>query len=102
MTTTTTRADQQVSTQDPPPSPRPFPLVRHSLALARRSLIKTRRTPGNLGDATIVPIIFLVMFVSLFGGAVSGSTHQYLQYIFPAVLVLTIIMSGMMATGINL
>jgi oleandomycin transport system permease protein len=102
MTTTTTRVDQQVSTQDPPPSPRPFPLVRHSLALARRSLIKTRRNPGNLGDATIVPIIFLVMFVYLFGGAVSGSTHQYLQYIFPAVLVLTIIMSGMMATGINL
>lgn len=89
----------------PVPGPAPvrrFALVRHSLALARRSLIKTRRNPGNLGDATIVPIIFLLIFVYLFGGAVAGSPHRYLEYIFPAVLVLTIIMSGMMATGINL
>ena len=81
---------------------RPFGLVRHSLTLARRSLIKTRRNPGGLGDATIMPIIFLVMFVYLFGGAISGSTHRYLQYILPAVLVMTVIMAGMMATGINL
>ena len=81
---------------------RPFGPVRHSLALARRSLIKTRRNPGGLLDATIMPIIFLVMFVYLFGGAISGSTHRYLQYILPAVLVMTVIMAGMMATGVNL
>jgi oleandomycin transport system permease protein len=40
--------------------------------------------------------------VYLFGGAVAGSTHEYLQYVFPGILVLTIIISGMMATGINL
>ena len=85
-----------------PPRRRPAGLARHSLALARRSLIKTLRNPGGLGDATLMPIIFLVMFVYLFGGAVAGSTHDYLQYIFPAVLVMTIIMAGMMATGVNL
>lgn len=85
-----------------PPPRRRFGLVRHSLILAHRSVIKTLRNMGGLGDAVIMPIIFLVLFVYLFGGAISGSTHQYLQYIFPSILVMTIIISGMMATGINL
>ncbi|MET7671354.1 ABC transporter permease [Micromonospora luteifusca] len=87
--------------RDPPPK-RPFGLARHSLVLARRSLLKTLRNLGGMGDATIMPIIFLVMFVYLFGGAVAGSTHDYLQYIFPSILVMTVIIAGMMATGINL
>lgn len=86
---------------DPRPG-RPFGLVRHSLVLGRRSLVKTLRNLGGMGDATIMPIIFLVMFVYLFGGAVAGSTHDYLQYIFPSILVMTVIIAGMMATGINL
>lgn len=86
---------------DPPP-PRPFALIRHSLVLAGRSLRKTWRNPGGLGDATIMPIIFLTMFVFLFGGAVAGSTREYLHYVFPGVLVLTIIMAGMMTTGVTL
>jgi oleandomycin transport system permease protein len=81
---------------------RPFGLVRHSLILGRRSLVKTVRNPGLLGDAVLLPIIFLVMFVYLFGGAISGSPRQYLQYIFPGVLVMTMIISGMMATGVSL
>jgi oleandomycin transport system permease protein len=81
---------------------RRFALARHSLVLARRSLVKTRRNPGGLGDAVLLPVIFLVMFVYLFGGAVSGSSHKYLQYAFPGVLVMTMMIAGMMATGVNL
>jgi oleandomycin transport system permease protein len=81
---------------------RPYGLVRHSLVLGRRSLIKTLRNPGLLGDAVLLPIIFLVMFVYLFGGAVAGSPRRYLQYIFPGVMTMTMIISGMMATGVNL
>ena len=54
---------------------RPFPLVRHSLALAKRSLIKTMRTPEALIDVTLQPAIFLVIFVYIFGGAVAGDTQ---------------------------
>ena len=81
---------------------RPFGLVRHSLLLAGRSLTKNRRNPGLLSDALFVPIIFLLLFVYLFGGAVSGSTHRYLQYIFPGVLVMTAILVGMLATGLSI
>lgn len=84
------------------PPPRPFGLVRHSLALAGRSLTKTRRNPGILLDALFLPVVFLLLFVYLFGGAVAGSTREYLQYVFPGVLVMAMIMTGMLATGVNL
>jgi oleandomycin transport system permease protein len=85
-----------------PPRPRPFGVVRHSLALARRSVIRIRRTPAALADALILPVIFLVMFVYLLGGAVSGSTQAYLRQIFPAAMAMTVIMAGTMSTGYNL
>ncbi|MEV0679170.1 ABC transporter permease [Actinosynnema sp. NPDC050436] len=80
---------------------RPFGLARHSLALARRSLIKTMRTPEQLLDVTLQPVIFVVMFVYLLGGAVAGSTHDYLQVLLPAIMVQTTLFAGM-ATGVNL
>ncbi|GAB6940221.1 ABC transporter permease [Isoptericola variabilis] len=85
------------------PSPsRRWPLARHSLALARRSLTKTRRNPGELADAVILPVVFLVLFVYLFGGAVAGSTQEYLQYLFPGILVLTTVLTGQVATGLSI
>src|SRR5258708_37099489 len=78
---------------------RPFGLARHSLALARRSLIKIGRTPEGLADAMVLPVVFLAMFVYLFGGAVSGSTHAYLQRIFPPAITMTPVIAGTMAAG---
>lgn len=81
---------------------RPFGIVRHSLALARRGLTRIVRAPEGLADAIIAPIFFLVLFYYLFGGAIAGSRHAYLQSIFPAAMVMTVIMAGMMTTGFNL
>nr|WP_055501766.1 ABC transporter permease [Nonomuraea pusilla] len=83
------------------PGPRPFGPARHSLALARRSVLKTLRTPEQLLDVTLQPIIFVVIYVFLLGGAVSGSTQEYLQFLMPAILVQTVLFGGM-ATGVNL
>lgn len=80
---------------------RPFGLIRHSLTLTWRSLIKTMRTPEALIDVTLQPAIFLLIFVNIFGGAVSGSTHDYLQYLLPGILAQTIAM-GAIAIGVNL
>ena len=46
--------------------------MRHVRALAKRSLIKTRRTPEPLLDVTLQPIIFLTPFMFLFGGAIAA------------------------------
>lgn len=81
---------------------RPWALLRHSLALARRSLTKTRRNPGMVLDALMLPVLFLLLFVYLIGGAVSGSTQDYLQYIFPGILVFSTVMVGQTSTGLNL
>lgn len=81
---------------------RPWPLARHSLALAGRSLTKTRRNPGMLLDALVLPVMFLLLFVYLFGGAVAGSSQEYLQYLFPGILVLTTVLVGQISTAISI
>jgi oleandomycin transport system permease protein len=77
-------------------------LARHSGALAVRSLIKTVRTPEALIDVTLQPIIFLLLFTYVFGGALGGgSRHDYLQLLVPGILGQTIGFAGI-ATGQNL
>ncbi|MFD4207563.1 ABC transporter permease [Micromonospora tulbaghiae] len=80
---------------------RPFGMARHSLALASRSLIKTIRTPEQLLDVTLQPIVFVLIFVYLLGGAVAGSQHEYLQFLLPAIMVQTVLFASI-ATGVSL
>lgn len=76
--------------------------LRHVLALAKRSLIKTWRTPEALIDVTLQPVIFLAMFTYIFGGAIAGgSQHEYLQFLLPGLLGQSIAMAGV-ALGQNL
>jgi oleandomycin transport system permease protein len=75
--------------------------VRHSLALAGRGVRTMRRTPEQFIDVTLQPVIFVVLFVYAFGGAVAGSTHDYLQFVLPALMVQTVVFSTA-AIGVNL
>jgi oleandomycin transport system permease protein len=80
---------------------RPFPLVRHSVTLAGRAIIKLKRNPEQLLDVTLQPIIFTVLFVYLFGGAIAGSQHDYLQFVLPALMVQSVLFSSL-SIGVNL
>jgi oleandomycin transport system permease protein len=73
----------------------------HVLTLAGRTIRKIIRTPEQLIDATLQPVIFVVLFVYIFGGAVAGSRHEYLQYVIPSIMAQTILFSSM-TIGINL
>ncbi|MGC3952764.1 MAG: ABC transporter permease [Propionicimonas sp.] len=84
------------------PSSRPLAWLRHSLVLARRSLAKTTRNPGPVINGVVTPALFLVLFLYLFGGSVAGSTADYLQYLFPGILVMGTVMTGMVSTGTNI
>ncbi|MEV1294615.1 ABC transporter permease [Pseudonocardia sp. NPDC049635] len=75
--------------------------VRHSAALARRGLIKTIRSPEALLDVTLQPIVFLLLFVYVFGGAIAGSSDDYLQYALPGVLLQTVVFASA-GTGVGL
>jgi oleandomycin transport system permease protein len=78
------------------------PPWRQAVVLARRSLIKTWRTPEALVDVTLQPIIFLALFTYVFGGAIAGgSQHAYLQFLLPGLLGQTIAMASV-SLGQNL
>ena len=63
--------------------------VRQITTLAWRALVKMRRNPEQLVDVTFMPILFTVMFGLMFGGAVSGSTAEYLPTLIPGIIAMT-------------
>jgi ABC-2 type transport system permease protein len=69
---------------------RPSPLST-ALTFGWRGMLKVKHVPEQLLDVTITPIMFVLMFTYLFGGAISGSTGEYLQYILPGVLVMSVL-----------
>ncbi|HEX3933870.1 MAG TPA: ABC transporter permease [Puia sp.] len=75
--------------------------VEQSLVMAYRGLLKVRRTPEQLIDVTLQPILFTLMFAYLFGGAIAGNVHSYLPTIIPGILAQTIL-TGSVAIGVNL
>jgi ABC-2 type transport system permease protein len=73
-----------------------------SLVFAWRSVLKVKHVPEELLDVVASPIIFTLMFTYLFGGAVSGSTSEYLQFLLPGTLVMTVVLLTMYtAMGLN-
>jgi oleandomycin transport system permease protein len=91
--------------------PRRFRQVRHALVLARRNMIKIIRAPEQLLDVTLQPVIFLLLFYYVFGAALggsltshsgmSGSRHEYLQFLLPGMLGQLLAMSSI-AIGQNM
>ncbi|MFY4776162.1 ABC transporter permease [Metabacillus sp. RGM 3146] len=75
--------------------------VKNSFTMAFRGLLKIRRTPEQLFDVTLQPIIFTLMFTYIFGGAISGNVQNYLPVIIPGILVQTVIGTSIV-TGVQL
>jgi ABC-2 type transport system permease protein len=94
VTTATTQTDvvlpeavQGVLSSTRPPRPGPLST---SLTFWWRAMLKIKHVPEQLFDVTAFPIMFLLMFTYLFGGAVAGSTGAYLQQVLPGILVMTV------------
>jgi oleandomycin transport system permease protein len=76
--------------------------MRHTLTLTWRSLLKIKTDSEALIGLSLQPIMFLVLFVYVFGGAIAhGSTHAYLQYVLPGILVQTVLFATL-GTGLML
>jgi ABC-2 type transport system permease protein len=76
-----------VSTRARPP--RATPLVA-SLAFGWRAMLKIKHVPMQLFDVTAFPIMFVLLYTYLFGGALAGSPREYLQALLPGILVMTV------------
>jgi len=65
--------------------------VAQCLTFGWRGMLKIKHVPEQLIDVTITPVLFLLMFTYLFGGAVAGSTEDYLQFLLPGMLVQSVL-----------
>lgn len=75
--------------------------IQNTFTMAYRGLVKIRRTPEQLVDVTVQPIIFTLMFAYIFGGAIAGNVQDYLPALIPGILVQTVITTSVV-TGTQL
>jgi ABC-2 type transport system permease protein len=73
------------------PKPQRATALSAALTFAWRGILKIKHVPEQLFDVTLTPILFTVMFTYLFGGALAGSPREYLQFLLPAILVMTVL-----------
>ncbi|MWA12430.1 ABC transporter permease [Streptomyces sp. BA2] len=110
MSTATTTSEAQdlapVSTEslaellvagDRPPRPS---ALSASLTFGWRAMLKIKHVPEQLFDVTAFPIMMVLMYTYLFGGALAGSPSEYIQYLLPGILVMSVVMITMY-TGVS-
>ncbi|HEU0042598.1 MAG TPA: ABC transporter permease [Jiangellaceae bacterium] len=86
----------------PGPRPRRPNSLSTSLTFGWRAVLKIKHMPEQLIDVIFIPILFTLMFTYLFGGALAGSIDQYLQFLLPGTLVMTIVLvSSYTGSGLN-
>jgi len=75
--------------------------LRNTFTLTWRSVLKIRTNMEDVVGLSLQPIMFLLLFTYVFGGAIVGSTHGYLQYALPGLLVMTVVFATL-GTGLML
>ena len=99
MTTTVAAAPRDLSARPARTAP---PVVRHTLAIAGRNLRQLARTPQLLVFSLVQPVLFVLMFRYVFGGAITAPGGvDYVDYLMPGIFGQTIVF-GVIATGIGL
>jgi len=73
------------------PRPEPPGALSAALTFGWRGMLKVKHVPEQLLDVTITPVMFVLMFTYIFGGAIAGSTAEYLDYILPGILVMSVL-----------
>jgi ABC-2 type transport system permease protein len=71
-----------------PPRPSALPAA---LTFGWRGMLKIKHVPEQLIDVTLTPVLFTLLFTYMYGGAISGSTDAYLQFILPGIVVMSVL-----------
>jgi ABC-2 type transport system permease protein len=85
-----TREEVRKALSSSPRPPLPSP-ISAAVTFGWRGMLKVKHVPEQLLDVTITPVMFVLMFTYLFGGAIAGSTGDYLDYILPGILVMSVL-----------
>ncbi|MFB7467143.1 ABC transporter permease [Streptomyces sp. NPDC056224] len=78
--------------------------LRHIGALVRRNALQIKQDPESMFDVVFMPIIFVLLFVFVFGGAISGKGNQgdYVNYVVPGLMAMMGMNISMgVGTGVN-
>ena len=65
-----------------------------TVVLAKRNLLRIPRAPDLLLSFTVQPILFVLLFVYVFGGAISTPGYDYVDFLMPGIIVQTICFGG--------
>jgi ABC-2 type transport system permease protein/oleandomycin transport system permease protein len=68
--------------------------ISDTLVLAKRSLLRIPRQPDLLVGFTIQPILFVLLFVYVFGGAIQTPGFDYVDFLMPGIIVQSIAFGG--------
>jgi oleandomycin transport system permease protein len=97
MTATTAPSSPELA-----PRVSPVEGLRQTGTLAWRTLVQIRHNPWELSDFSIQPIMFVLLFTYVFGGAIAGATGDYLTFALPGIIVMNMLFVTMyVGTGLN-
>lgn len=91
MTDSTPDASLRLIVVARPPAPS---ALSNALVFGWRAALKFRHVPEQLFDLVMTPIMFTLLFTFVFGGALAGSTRDYLQFFLPGILVQTVVFNA--------
>ncbi|MBT2403607.1 MULTISPECIES: ABC transporter permease [unclassified Streptomyces] len=78
--------------------------LRHIGALVRRNTLQIKQDPESMFDVLFMPVIFTLLFVYVFGGAIAGKGNQgdYVNYLVPGLMAMMGMNIAMaVGTGVN-
>lgn len=73
-------------------------LISDVLVMTKRNLTHVRRLPQLIVFSTIQPVMFLLLFTYVFGGAIKTGASDYINYLLPGILVQTSVFGSMMTS----
>ena len=68
--------------------------VSDTLVLAKRSLFRIRRQPDLLVGFTVQPVMFVLLFVYVFGGAIETPGLEYVDFLIPGIILQSMVFGG--------
>lgn len=72
-------------------------MTRHltdTLVIAERNLVRLPRTPDLIIAFTVQPVMFVLLFVYVFGGAITTPGYDYVDFLLPGIIVQNIAFGG--------
>jgi ABC transporter DrrB family efflux protein len=68
--------------------------ISDTLVLAKRNFLRIARAPDLLLSFTVQPVMFVLLFAYVFGGAIPTPGHSYIDFLIPGILVQTMSFGG--------